>query len=60
MCCKKRVLEFDEFLKIEGCKTGKHVFVKKIQPGAVCSSIILLLIPLPRLRMMLHRELDGG
>ncbi|CAG8769502.1 9730_t:CDS:2, partial [Acaulospora colombiana] len=22
-------LEFDEFLKIEGCKTGKHVFVKK-------------------------------
>lgn len=26
-CCKRRVLEFDEFLKIEGCKTGKHCFV---------------------------------
>lgn len=29
LCCKRRVLEFDEFLRIEGCKTGKHVFVKK-------------------------------
>ncbi|KAG9003367.1 hypothetical protein FRB90_011194 [Tulasnella sp. 427] len=28
-CCKPKVLEFDEFLKIPGCKTGKHVFVKK-------------------------------
>ncbi|THH20353.1 hypothetical protein EW146_g966 [Bondarzewia mesenterica] len=28
-CCKRRVLEFDEFLKIEGCKQGKHVFVPK-------------------------------
>ncbi|KAH9951955.1 chord-domain-containing protein [Amylocystis lapponica] len=27
LCCKRRVLEFDEFLKIEGCKTGRHVFV---------------------------------
>lgn len=26
-CCKRRVLEFEEFLKIEGCKTGKHCFV---------------------------------
>ena len=27
-CCKKKVLEFDEFLKIEGCKTKtKHMFV---------------------------------
>ncbi|GAA5900309.1 cysteine and histidine-rich domain-containing protein [Sporobolomyces salmoneus] len=26
-CCKRRVLEFDEFLRIEGCKTGKHLFV---------------------------------
>ncbi|GJJ12278.1 hypothetical protein Clacol_006519 [Clathrus columnatus] len=24
MCCKRRVLEFDEFLKIKGCKTGRH------------------------------------
>jgi len=27
-CCKRRVLEFDEFLKIEGCKTKRrHLFV---------------------------------
>lgn len=27
-CCKRRVLEFDEFMKIEGCKTKtKHLFV---------------------------------
>ncbi|KAI0807398.1 chord-domain-containing protein [Fomes fomentarius] len=29
LCCKRRVLEFDEFLKIEGCKKGRHVFVPK-------------------------------
>ncbi|KAH9934685.1 chord-domain-containing protein [Fomitopsis serialis] len=29
LCCKRRVLEFDEFLKIEGCKTGRHLFVPK-------------------------------
>lgn len=27
LCCKRRVLEFPEFLKIEGCTTGKHLFV---------------------------------
>ncbi|PQE25926.1 cord and cs domain-containing protein [Rutstroemia sp. NJR-2017a BBW] len=27
-CCKRRVLEFDEFMKIEGCKTKeRHLFV---------------------------------
>lgn len=27
-CCKRRVLEFDQFMKIEGCKTkGRHLFV---------------------------------
>lgn len=27
-CCKRRVLEFDEFMKIEGCKQkNKHLFV---------------------------------
>lgn len=27
-CCKRRVLEFDEFMKIKGCKTkDKHLFV---------------------------------
>ncbi|KAJ3236847.1 hypothetical protein HDU81_010313 [Chytriomyces hyalinus] len=25
-CCSRKVLEFDEFLKIQGCKTGKHRF----------------------------------
>ncbi|KAI0362313.1 chord-domain-containing protein [Trametes cingulata] len=29
LCCKRRVLEFDEFLKIGGCKKGRHVFVPK-------------------------------
>ncbi|KAJ3753967.1 HSP20-like chaperone [Lentinula raphanica] len=32
MCCKRRVLEFDEFLKIEGCKTGRHLFSPKVSP----------------------------
>ncbi|OLY77929.1 Cysteine and histidine-rich domain-containing protein 1 [Smittium mucronatum] len=27
-CCKRRVLEFDEFLKIKGCAQGKHLFSK--------------------------------
>lgn len=27
-CCKRRVLEFDEFMKIEGCQTkNRHLFV---------------------------------
>lgn len=26
-CCSRKVLDFDEFLKIEGCKEGKHLFV---------------------------------
>ncbi|KDQ60662.1 hypothetical protein JAAARDRAFT_31637 [Jaapia argillacea MUCL 33604] len=29
LCCKRRVLEFDEFLKIEGCTKGRHLFVPK-------------------------------
>ncbi|KAF5391729.1 hypothetical protein D9757_001801 [Collybiopsis confluens] len=32
LCCKRRVLEFDEFLKIEGCKTGRHLFSPKVNP----------------------------
>lgn len=29
-CCKKRVLEFDEFMKIPGCKTrSRHCFLGK-------------------------------
>jgi len=27
LCCKRRVLEFEEFLKIPGCKAGRHCFV---------------------------------
>ncbi|KII88667.1 hypothetical protein PLICRDRAFT_41870 [Plicaturopsis crispa FD-325 SS-3] len=30
LCCKRRVLEFDEFLKIKGCKTGRHIFAPKV------------------------------
>ena len=27
-CCKRRVLEFDEFMKIEGCKRkNRHLFL---------------------------------
>ncbi|RDW85793.1 CORD and CS containing protein [Coleophoma crateriformis] len=37
-CCKRRVLEFDEFMKIEGCKTkNRHLFIgsgKKEGAGA--------------------------
>ncbi|KAJ1559810.1 hypothetical protein HK405_009274 [Cladochytrium tenue] len=27
-CCSRKVLEFDEFLKIQGCKRGKHRFTE--------------------------------
>jgi len=29
-CCKAKAMEFDKFLEIEGCKTGFHKFVDKI------------------------------
>jgi CHORD len=29
LCCKRRVLEFEEFLKIAGCTEGRHLFVPK-------------------------------
>lgn len=29
-CCKPRCAEFEEFLKIEGCKVGRHKFCPKI------------------------------
>ncbi|KAJ9072060.1 hypothetical protein DSO57_1031071 [Entomophthora muscae] len=29
-CCKRKVLEFDEFLKIKGCKGAKHIFAEKL------------------------------
>lgn len=28
-CCSRKVLDFDEFLKIAGCKEARHVFVVK-------------------------------
>jgi len=27
LCCKRRVLEFEGFLKIKGCQTGRHCFI---------------------------------
>ena len=34
-CCKRRVLEFDQFMKIEGCQTkGRHLFVGSGQKDA--------------------------
>jgi len=34
-CCKRRVLEFEEFLRIKGCKTGRHLFSpKKTENGS--------------------------
>jgi hypothetical protein len=33
-CCKRRVLEFDQFLKLEGCTTkGRHLFVGSGKKG---------------------------
>ncbi|KAF2656641.1 chord-domain-containing protein [Lophiostoma macrostomum CBS 122681] len=33
-CCKRRVLEFDEFMKMEGCKTkDRHLFVGSGRKG---------------------------
>lgn len=38
LCCKPRVLEFDEFLKIKGCKTGRHCFAPKKKEDQVRSA----------------------
>ena len=32
-CCRRKVLEFDEFMKIEGCTTGGHMYTKAIKPA---------------------------
>lgn len=33
-CCKRRVLEFDQFMKIEGCKTkDRHLFIGSGKKG---------------------------
>jgi len=31
-CCSRRVLEFEEFLRIEGCEVGKHKFLDNKKP----------------------------
>ncbi|KAI5853121.1 HSP20-like chaperone [Morchella snyderi] len=31
-CCKRRVLEFDQFLKLAGCATNRHLFVGAPKP----------------------------
>ncbi|TAQ88545.1 hypothetical protein B7494_g3149 [Chlorociboria aeruginascens] len=44
-CCKRRVLEFDEFMKIEGCKTkDRHLFVGsgKVKGGKEGSGEVVL------------------
>ena len=44
LCCKRRVLEFDEFLKIGGCTHGRHLFIHK--PNASTVRVNSLLDPL--------------
>ena len=40
-CCKRRVLEFDEFMKIEGCKRkSKHLFVGRGKVHGVEEAIL--------------------
>lgn len=40
-CCPKRkVLEFEEFLKIKGCHTGRHRFIKVDKANEVRSDIL--------------------
>jgi hypothetical protein len=53
LCCKRRVLEFDEFLKIEGCKKGRHVFVPKQRTESqVCTLTVMLLLERPDLNAL--------
>ncbi len=38
-CCKRRVLEFDQFMNIEGCKTkDRHLFVGSGKKGKEAGS----------------------
>ncbi|KEY65182.1 hypothetical protein S7711_08290 [Stachybotrys chartarum IBT 7711] len=38
-CCKRRVLEFDQFMKIEGCKTkDRHLFIGSGKKGTGLST----------------------
>ncbi|KAG8715535.1 hypothetical protein FRC11_003286 [Ceratobasidium sp. 423] len=40
VCCKKHVLDFDDFLAIPGCKTGKHVFAPKSRADRPTEEIV--------------------
>jgi hypothetical protein len=48
-CCKRRVLEFEQFLKLEGCKTkDRHLFVgsgKKENEGEEKVDTVRLVLP---------------
>jgi hypothetical protein len=50
-------LDFDDFLKIEGCKTGKHLFAKKARLGAAC---IICLSSIWRRILIMHIQAPGG
>lgn len=39
-CCSRKVLEFDEFLKIKGCKKGKHRFTDVAVDGEKKSEVV--------------------
>ncbi|KAI8855181.1 HSP20-like chaperone [Chytridium lagenaria] len=36
-CCPRKVLEFDEFLKLQGCKRGKHRFLEQQDTAEVAT-----------------------
>lgn len=36
-CCTRKVLEFDQFLKLTGCKKGRHRFTDVAGVGLACS-----------------------
>jgi len=40
VCCKKHVLDFDDFLAIQGCKTGRHVFAPKASAAKPEESLV--------------------
>ncbi|KAG9104813.1 hypothetical protein FRC06_009283 [Ceratobasidium sp. 370] len=40
VCCKKHVLDFDDFLAIPGCKTGRHVFASKASAAKPEESLV--------------------
>lgn len=39
-CCKKRSVDFTEFLNIKGCELGKHSNVKPVEPEKPAPQIV--------------------